>query len=96
MCTCKGSILRDQIKFVIFMVLCVLCPKIGYFLDRPRTVDRMGPSISRRGHQIDDNNCKHCLLVKLDFGLTSNDWSQKCVKVYSCDAVKVCNYFCVT
>ena len=25
---------RDQIIFVIFIVSCVLCPKVGYFLDR--------------------------------------------------------------
>ena len=27
---------ENLIKFVIFIVLCVLCPKVGYFLDRPR------------------------------------------------------------
>ena len=26
----------NYIKFVIFLVLCVLCPKVTYFLDRPR------------------------------------------------------------
>ena len=25
---------EDEIKFVIFIVLCVLCPKVEYFLDR--------------------------------------------------------------
>ena len=30
---------RDQIIFVIFIVSCVLCPKVGYFLDRPYIPD---------------------------------------------------------
>ena len=34
--TCKGS-LFDYIKLVIFVVLCALCPKVGYFFDKPRT-----------------------------------------------------------
>ena len=29
---------RDQIKFEIFVVLCVLCPKVGYFLHRTRVI----------------------------------------------------------
>ena len=30
---------EDKIKFVIFIALCVLCPKVGYFLDRPRKIN---------------------------------------------------------
>ena len=32
------------------------------------TLDKMGPSILRRGHQIDDGNYKRCLRVELNFG----------------------------
>ena len=37
-CTSKGSNLKIN-KIEMFIVLCVLCPKVGYFLDRPRKIN---------------------------------------------------------
>ena len=39
------------------------------------TLDKMDPSILRRGHRIDDGNCKRCLRVELDFGLVRKNWN---------------------
>ena len=49
----QGEILKEIKYDLRYSLLCVLCPKVGYFLDRPRTsINQLATALTDKVHSL--------------------------------------------